>query len=363
MPLSTTRITRLALIVCGLALMSAFSGCASFSDTPPAGATSSPEPAQLTPSNPWLYPLETITGGFMGNAIVGNELHRLQRPVAVAVRDHDLYIVDADQEMLFLYDTITRRMSVLKDLRGLATAGPKPFMSVHPGVSVQNEVQGGRAIDVTDVYVSGDHSYYIADAFGRRVLHFDRDGQLLQTFQDPLNLGRPVAINVDETTGDVYVADGLFDHILVFNSVGDLWRMLGDRGMTEGTFLNITAMTRGVEGVYVTARLGVRGQVLNQDNGQFIYAFQKDTLAFPNGIAVDMDGRAYVSDFLDNTIKIFEHGRLVATAGGTGASPGRFKGISDVTLGNGFLYVADSLNGRIQVFRTTTGSPPAGNSQ
>ena len=141
MPFSTSRITRLTLVVCGLALLSAFGGCASFSDKPP-GAASAPVPTPLSPANPWLYPLETITGGFMGNAIVGNEHHRLQRPIAVAVRDHDLYIVDADQELLFLYDTLTRRMSVLKDLRGLATAGPKPFMSVHPGVSVHDELQG-----------------------------------------------------------------------------------------------------------------------------------------------------------------------------------------------------------------------------
>jgi len=362
MPFNTARISRLALIICGLVLGSAFSGCASFSDTPPAG-TAAPgivEPTPLIPANPWLYPLETITGGYMGNTIVGNAYHRLQRPVAVAARDHDLYIVDADQELLFLYDTLSRRMTVIKDLRGMATAGPRPFMSITPGTSIQNELQAGKAIDVTDIYVAGDRSYYIADGFGRRVLQFDRSGHLIQIYQDPLNLDRPVAISVDETTGDVYVADGMFDHILVFNSAGEPWRMLGDRGLGEGKFLNITAMTRGLDGVYVTARLGERGQVLNQDNGQFIYAFQKDTLSFPNGIAVGPDGRIYVSDFLDNGIKIFEHGRLVATAGGTGASPGRFKGIADLALENGFLYVADSLNARIQVFRTTTGAPPAG---
>jgi hypothetical protein len=357
MPFSTTRITRLALIVCGVALLSAFGGCASFSDTPPAGAAAVPTP--LTPENPWLYPLEIVGGGYNGNAFIGNVETRLRRPTAVAERDHDLYIVDADQEALYQYDTITRRMSVLKDLRAMATAGPKPFMSVTPGVNVLDELQGGEAIDITAIYVAGDHSYYLADGFGRRVLHFSHDGQLLQTFHDALNLGRPVAINVDETSGDVYVADGLFDHILVFNGAGDLWRAMGERGLDDGEFLNITAMTRGPEGVYVTARLGKRGQVLDQATGRFLYAFQDNTLAFPNGIAVDVNGRAYVSDFLDNSIKIFEHGRLLATVGGTGGSPGRFKGITGLTLGNGFLYVADSLNGRIQVFRTTTGVPPA----
>lgn len=335
MPFSTTRITRLALILCGLAMLSALGGCTVFSKSNKA-EVSAAEPRQLTATNAWLYPLETITGGVMGNDFVGNANQRLQRPVAVAVRDHNLYIVDAGREVLYLYDDFSKRMSILKDLRGVVTG------------------------DVPDIYVAADRSYYLADADGRRVLHFDRNGRLLQTFKDALNLARPVAVAVDEANGDVYVADGLFDHILVFNSAGDPWRMLGDRGQEDGEFLNITAMTRGPDGVYVTARLGKRGQVLDQDTGKFRYAFDDDTLVFPNGIAVDkMSDRAYVSDFFDNSIKIFEHGHLLATVGGTGASPGRFKGIADVTLESGFLYVADSLNGRIQVFKITAGTPPA----
>jgi hypothetical protein len=317
-----------------LAVLSALSGCTAFSEAPGAApAAASAAPAPLTPANAWLYPLETITGGLMGNSIVGNENHRLQRPVAVAVRDQSLYIVDADQNMLFLYDNFTKRMSVLKDLRGVAAG------------------------DVADIYVAADRSYYLADSMGSRVLHFDRNGRLVQTFKDALNLARPVAVSVDEATGDVYVADGLFDHILVFNSAGDPWRMIGDRGQADGEFLNITAMTRGPDGVYVTARLGNRGQVLDQEHGQFRYAFDPDTLVFPDSIAVDPEDHVYVSDFFDNSIKIFQQGHLLATVGGTGAGPGRFKGIADLALESGFLYVADSLNGRVQVFKITAPPP------
>ena len=314
-------------------MLSALGGCTAFNGSKPAGSA---EPQQLTPANGALYPLETITGGAMGNDFVGNVTQRLQRPVAVAVRDHNLYIVDAGRDVLYLYDDFSKRMSVLKELRGVVTG------------------------DVTDIYVAADRSYYLADAGGRQVLHFDRGGRLLQTFKNSLNLARPVGVSVDEATGDVYVADGLFDHILVFNSAGDLWRMIGDRGMEDGEFLNITAMTRGPDGVYVTARLGKRGQVLDQDTGAFRYAFDDDTLVFPNGIAVDqLDDRAYVSDFFDNSIKVFKQGHLLETLGGTGASPGRFKGITDVALESGFLYVADSLNGRIQVFKITAGASSA----
>ena len=150
-------------------MLSALGGCTAFSESEPAGSV---EPQQLTPANGALYPLEIITGGAMGNVVVGNVTQRLQRPVTVAVRDHILYIVDAGRDVLYQYDDISKRMSVLKDLRGIVTG------------------------DVPDIYVAADRSYYLADAGGRQVLHFDRDGRLLQTFKDSLNLARPVGSNV-----------------------------------------------------------------------------------------------------------------------------------------------------------------------
>ena len=339
MPFSTTRITRLALILIGLAIVSAIGGCTAFSGVQVTDTTAAAQ-RNSKATNSWLYPLETITGGWMGNDYVGNAKRRLQRPVVVAVRDHDIYIVDAGQELLYLYDDFTKRMSVIKDLRGAVTG------------------------EVSDLYVASDRSYYVADADGHQVLHFDRNGHLLQTYKDALNLARPVAVSVDEANGFIYIADGLFDHVLIFDRAGDLWRMIGDRGEEDGKFLNITAMTRGPDGVYVTARLGKRGQVLDQDTGDFRYAFDKDTLVFPKGIAVDkLSDRAYVSDFFDNSIKIFEHGHFLAKVGGTGAGPGRFKGIADVAVENGFLYVADSLNGRVQVFKITNGPSSANKSK
>lgn len=341
MPLSRARIPRLALIAWCVAALLLQGGCSTLSDTPPGGGMSATEaePQALATGNAWLYPLNDITGGAMGNAFVGNQLTRLQRPVAVAVRDHELYIADAGRETLYLYDTISGRMELLKDLRGVMSG------------------------EVADIYVAGDHSYYLADSVGRKVVHFSRDGQAMRTFKDSLNLSRPVSVSVDETTGDVYVADGMFDHVLVFNSAGELWRKLGGRGQEEGEFLNITAMTRGVDGVYVTARLGIRGQVLDPEHGQFLYAFDRNALVFPNSVVADLEGRAYVSDFFENSIKIFEHGHLVAKAGATGAGPGRFKGIADLALENGFLYVADSLNGRVQVFKITARAPAVEQSQ
>ncbi len=338
--------------------MLALSGCAMLRDAPEESGAVSPStsttPASAGAATPSaaagqaggsLFYMESITGGAVGNRIFGTgELRdiaigdteglvqvtdfRFRRPVAVAARDHDLYVVDADREEVLLYDRFSARVQSVLQLRGLVAG------------------------DVADIYVGPDRSIYLADTLGSRVLQFNRNGKLVRTYEDRLNLARPVAVSVDENTGDVYVADGVLDHVVVFNRAGKLWRALGSRGEGDGEFLNITSMARGPDGVYVVARLGHRGQVL-ADNGAHAYNLEANAIVFPNSVAVDVTNHVYVTDFFDNAIKVFKQGKLVATVGGTGSGPGRFKGISDVWLESGFLYVADSLNGRVQVFRLT----------
>lgn len=291
-----------------------------------------PETASSGASNPdaqWLIPLETIAGGREGNMLTGVAQAQLRRPVAVGVRGEDLYIVDADAARIYKYDRVSRRLDLFSDLRGQV---------------------GG---DPAAIYVGPDRSVYVTDTFGGRVLRFGRGGKLVQRYEDPLNLARPVAVSVDDASGDIYVADGVMDHVLVFTQDGRLWRSIGGRGTEPGEFLNITAMSRVGDSVYVTARLGHRGQVLS-DEGNLRYQLEPDKLIFPVGVAASRDGLVYVSDAFDNSIKIFREGKLAGTVGGTGVAPGRFKGVTNLVLDEGMLYVADSLNGRVQILRVTS---------
>jgi hypothetical protein len=66
-------------------------------------------------------------------------------------------------------------------------------------------------------------------------------------------------------------------------------------------------------------------------------------------MAVDRSGRVFVSDDLDQQIKVFRGDRLLATAGGTGAGSGRFGRIEALAVDENLLYVADSMNARVQV--------------
>ncbi len=278
-----------------------------------------------------LVPLEIIRGGPQGNALTGVRYMQFIRPVAVSVRGNDVFVIDAGQDILFKYNRIMGSLEVVMSLRG---------------------VLAGEA---TDLYVARDLSFYIADPMGSRVLQFDRHGRLIRTYSNTLNLARPVAVSVDEASGRVLVADGVYDHILAFDSFGNLVASGGGRGSDAGQFLNITAMAAGVDGYYVTARFGQRIQVLAED-GKYRYSMPQGDVTFPTAIAVDNEGRVYVSDFSDNTIKIYGEGRLLGRVGMTGSGLGDFRYITDLWFDEGQLYVADSLNGRVQVLRVMSGA-------
>ena len=249
---------------------------------------------------------------------------RFVEPVAVGGVDNYLYIVDAGQRVIFRYDTIT--------------------LEIEPIGSVGFHFVG----DPGNIYVARDRSFYVVDSIGKQVIKFDEKGNVLQTFTDLANLSRPIDVTVDELTEEVYVADGSFSHIVIFNKFGKAVRSVGQRGTGPGRFRAITALSQGPDGLYVVDRLELPVQVVTT-NGEYKYSFGASYQVFPNAIAVTEDRVAYVADKSDNTIRIYQDAELLAVVGGTGSAPGRFRFITSLWINNGLLYVADSMNKRIQV--------------
>ncbi len=303
----------------------------------PFGGASSSD-ARTAPKQQTLYGWgwRDIDGGreLEGNAILGQRHVRFVRPVQVAARGNFVFVVDAGVQLLYRYDLSRDQLAVVLDLRAV-TVG-----------------------EVSDIYLYQDHSFLLVDPDAGRVLHFDRNGRLIRTFEDRLNLIRPVAVTYDEQMGRVLIADGSSDDILVFTSTGQLQGVIGSRGLTEGKFLNLTAITSGERGIYATARLGHRVQLMGRD-GSHQKTFQPDTVVFPLAIAVDKSGNTFVSDYLDNSIKVFQNDLFLESIGSSGIGPGRFKRITDLWYDDGFLYAVDSLNGRIQVLRVEMVEPEA----
>lgn len=255
----------------------------------------------------------------------GDEI-RFVNPVAVGGIDNNLYIVDAGQRVVFRYDLITFEIEPLGNV-GFHFVG-----------------------DPGNIYVAQDRTFYIVDSVGKQVIKFDEQGNVLQTFADLANLSRPIDVTVDELTEEVYVADGSFSHIVVFNKFGKALRSVGRRGTGPGRFRAITSIAKGPDGMYVVDRLELPVQVVTM-NGDYKYSFGESYQVFPTAIAVTEDRVAYVADKSDNTIRIYQDAELLAVVGGTGSAPGRFRLITGLWINNGLLYVADSMNKRIQVMQ------------
>lgn len=255
----------------------------------------------------------------------GDEI-KLQNPVAVGGVDGLLYIVDAGPKIVYKYDLVTNEIELVEEIATHFAGAPG------------------------NIYVAKDRSFYIVDSIGRKVLRFSEHGELLATFQDLANLSRPMDVVVDEKTGDVLVADGSFSRVVVFNNIGKAINVIGQRGTGPGRFRAMTFITSGADGLYILDRLELPVQVLDWE-GNYRYSFGESELLFPNAIAVDKDQRAFISDRSTNTIQVYQDGQLVMTFGGGGSAPGRFRLISGLWVNGNLLYVADSLNQRVQVLR------------
>lgn len=284
---------------------------------------------------------DAITGGKQNITGIAGEFARIiigsgntvsfLNPVAVGgVRDQ-LVVVDAGTKAVYRYDLTTKSLETL----GQA------------GAQFNGEPMG--------LYVESDLSFYICDPVGKQVLYFDRDGNFVRRFGDPANLSRPVDVIVDEERGHVYVADGSYSHIVVFSKFGQALMAIGGRGQGPGKFRTITSLARVKNSLYVSDRLELPLQELDIATGAFRYSFGQGQIVWPTSIVVDGQNRIFISDRSDNTIKVFDEIRQIAVIGGTGSTPGRFRQVTDMWLSdNGFLFVADSLNRRVQVFRLIT---------
>jgi DNA-binding beta-propeller fold protein YncE len=239
-------------------------------------------------------------------------------PAAVAARGNYIFVADSGRHQIFRYDTAQQSMIPIADYSGGAMG---------------------------NIAVASDLSLYVADLNSQKVFHFSVDGRLLRTFDNALELTRPIAVLVNATNGQVAVADSLRNHVVVFNSLG---RVLSVLRSDEGR--SIEAMAGGPDGLYLVDRVGRKIVVIGQD-GRDRYTLGVGTLKFPGAIAVDRFNRVFVSDSFDNTIKVFENGKMLASFAGGGAVPAGFNRITSLWLEQNMLYVADSLHARIQIFR------------
>ena len=97
--------------------------------------------------------------------------------------------------------------------------------------------------------------------------------------------------------------------------------------------------------------------------GQFSYGGKEDgQIMWPSSIAIDSQGRAYVSDEALNRISVWDKdGQYLYKWGRQGSGEGEFDRPAGIMFdANGSLLVTDSLNHRVQRYTQRDGSYPSG---
>jgi len=316
-------VSLLARAMIALALSTAVLACAAGGAKSEAAAMPGDGAARL------LSPFRSLSGARLASALDPNGtpslaaglegFERFVYPAAVAGRDSDIYIADVGRDAVYRYD---RTLDVMAAL---------------PGIRARTGVQ---------LYVGRDFSLYVLDQPGRRVLHYARSGQLLASFSDDVNLGRPVGVAFDETRGRVLVADGMYNQLVAFHPLGRASYVISLRD-TGDRALAIAAMAIGAQGIFLSDPL-CRCVVQVSRDGAVLGTFGQLELNQPGPIAVDRYGRVFVVDSFDASLKVYLDGELIDDLP---AAELGLRRIDDIWIDDAWFILSDGSGAGVKLMR------------
>jgi DNA-binding beta-propeller fold protein YncE len=165
----------------------------------------------------------------------------------------------------------------------------------------------------------------------------------------PEGLQRPQS-GVTDASGRILVSDASRQALLVFDPAQGLLTWQQAAGLVR--FSTPVGVATSPEGHVFVADADL-GYVAELDaKGKPLAILGKGVLKRPTGVAYDPEGkRLFVSDTRAHDIKVFDpSGKLLKTIGRRGEGEGEFNYPTHIAFARGELYVADTMNSRVQVF-------------
>jgi DNA-binding beta-propeller fold protein YncE len=212
------------------------------------------------------------------------------------------------------------------------------------------------------VAVGRDGRVYVTEAGGEQKIHiYNSQGQELGSFAPPESLAPdrvPIYVAVSPN-GDVYVSDRGAAAIFVFSPDGESKGELTPPKGYEGWHpLGLTFDSDG--NLYIADVTPEKHRVIVLDpEGKFKLTFgsqgeEPGQFSFPNGVAVDSEGRILVADGNNGRMQAFDKDGKFLFVISRGMSPG------DLSIPRGIaidsdnrLLIADTSRGAVQVYRLT----------
>jgi len=157
--------------------------------------------------------------------------------------------------------------------------------------------------------------------------------------------------------GNLYIADTGHKTVKVFDINGKYLFKFGAKGTSAGQFLAPLGIAVSGDRVYVTDGLTMKIQVFDLSGNYLADLMTKEDknvygAVRPAGINADKDGNLYLTDiFHHRVLKFNKQDRVVQVIGKPGQKAGELYYPNDVAVDdNGYIFVTDSNNSRIQVF-------------
>ena len=170
----------------------------------------------------------------------------------------------------------------------------------------------GQFDDPQGIALSKNNKLFVCDSYNHRIQVFDTNLKFISCFgKEGSGEGQfrePIDLTFDPA-GDVYVTDWSNDPVQVFSQNGTFLRTFGRPGSRPGELANPCGLHVDHDYVYVVESGNHRVSVF-YTSGEFITSFgrrgsREGELSHPRGIAIDQDGFLYVCDTWNNRIQVF----------------------------------------------------------
>jgi DNA-binding beta-propeller fold protein YncE len=216
---------------------------------------------------------------------------KLMSPVHLAVKGNEVWVTDRQLRKILIFDLEG------KYLRSYETKNEKLNWSP---LALTFNADG--ALRVTDVGNTDEHRVIYFSTDGSRTAMFGKTAQANQPNQDPGGFLFPNGIVVGKT-GSVFISDGDNRRIQVFSPAGVFERFVNTSGVPRG--LAFDAKQR----LYVVDALAHDVQVYAADGKKMTQfgtrGFGPGQFNFPNDVAIDQQGRIYITDRENNQVQVW----------------------------------------------------------
>lgn len=271
----------------------------------------------------------------LGELIFGKEkIGALMAPAAVALdTDQRLYVADGSSGVIHIFDLSKRRYKQFSSLgNGQTLMMPVALALVDNRVYIvdsvlhkvcifdrQGKFRGSfgseRQIRPSGIaYHARRDKLYISDTGAHVINVFDKSGEFIEKIGsrgvEPGQFNFPTHLWVDES-GKLYVSDTLNYRVQIFSDEGQFLEMFGEHGDRPGYFAHPAGIaTDSFGNIYVTDRQYESLQIFDSE-GEILMAIGHEGSSagefwLPAGIFIDNRNRIYVADSFNNRIQVFE---------------------------------------------------------